>query len=67
MSKRRQRQQPAQSEPEPEQSEQHVIVARGSGTWADPLIRCSCEAKINDGIKLTADELFQIHRESATR
>jgi hypothetical protein len=68
MSKRRQRRQPAQpeseSKPETEQP-RHVIIARGSGTWTNPLIRCSCEAKINDGIKLTADELFQIHRESA--
>jgi hypothetical protein len=45
----------------------HTIAARGSGdTWADPLIRCTCEAKINEGIKLTADELFQIHRDAAS-
>jgi hypothetical protein len=43
----------------------HTIAARGEGTWADPLIRCTCGTRINEGEKLTADELFQIHRESA--
>jgi hypothetical protein len=47
------------------QPNQHVIAARGEGTWADPLIRCTCGTRINEGEKLTADELFQIHRESA--
>jgi hypothetical protein len=49
------------------QPPEHVIAARGSGdSWADPLIRCTCGTKINEGDKMTADEVFQIHRGSAT-
>jgi hypothetical protein len=66
MSKRRQRQRSQQSEPEQAEQFQHAIIARGSGTWTNPLIRCSCEAKINEGIKLTADKVFQLHRDAAS-
>jgi hypothetical protein len=48
------------------QPDEHTIVARGKGTWASPLIRCACGTRINEGDRLTADELFQIHRHAAS-
>jgi hypothetical protein len=46
------------------QPDQHIIAARGnSGPWN---ILCSCGEKISEGINMTADELFQIHRHTAS-
>jgi hypothetical protein len=44
----------------------HVIVSRGLNVYNEPQVTCSCGIKCNSGIKMTADEVFQIHRDAAS-
>jgi hypothetical protein len=44
----------------------HEIVSRGRNVFNESQVICSCGTKCNDGLELTADEVFQLHRESVS-